>query len=137
MSRDKEKYNKYQKEYQLKRYRIRLDQAIEKLGGKCVKCGSCDDLQFDHIIPSTKKFVIARLWSIAEDKFLNEVAKCQLLCQGCHSIKTIIDTNKTFVKNSGIHGTLSSYNYCKCQECKAAKALYNKQYKLKKSGKAG
>ena len=28
---------------------------IERLGGKCVKCGTTENLQFDHIDPNTKK----------------------------------------------------------------------------------
>lgn len=33
-------------------------QLIELLGGKCVRCGSTNDLEFDHIDPETKRFAV-------------------------------------------------------------------------------
>jgi len=29
------------------------------LGGRCVRCGATEDLEFDHIDPSTKRFTIS------------------------------------------------------------------------------
>src|SRR4051812_19676191 len=73
-------------------YRRRLlDEAIERLGGLCVRCGTAEALQFDHIDPATKVFVIANGWKKKRDLFWAEVAKCQLLCHRCHSIKTCAD----------------------------------------------
>lgn len=59
---------------------------IELLGGKCTKCGSTENLQFDHIDPTSKDFNISsnldsvRLWQ--------ELMKCQLLCEPHHREKT-------------------------------------------------
>lgn len=38
--RDKEKYNAYMREYNLKRYYRLKREAAEKLGGQCVNCRS-------------------------------------------------------------------------------------------------
>lgn len=131
---NKQAYNSYMKDYMLKRYNKRIAQAKAQLGGKCVQCGSIEDLQFDHINPSDKEFVIGRLWNLNESKFQSELAKCQLLCKECHIKKTAIDVNRPLAR--GTHGTLSSYRYCKCDQCKEAKRQYTKEYKrkLKNSG---
>lgn len=126
----KEEYNAYMREYMLKRYKIRRAKAIEFLGSKCVNCNSIEELQFDHIHPSTKLFNIAKQSSVAEDKFWTEVKKCQLLCQECHTNKTLKDLNQVSAKTT--HGTLSSYRYCKCELCKAANNIQSKIYKARK-----
>jgi 5-methylcytosine-specific restriction endonuclease McrA len=128
-NKDPEKYREYMKEYMLKRYHERREKAIEKLGGKCSKCRSTDGLQFDHVDRTTKKFTIGTLSSINEQDFWKEVDKCQLLCDTCHQAKTLVDLGRVSAK--GTHGTLSSYRYCKCDECKAVKAAYMKSYKRK------
>jgi hypothetical protein len=61
---------------------------IEKLGGKCVECGCTESLEFDHIDPSTKSFNIAAGYTKPKEVLLEEVAKCQLLCNKCHIEKT-------------------------------------------------
>lgn len=63
-------------------------EAISILGGECVLCGSEEDLQFDHIIPSTKEAEMVTLWHRSKNVWLAEVAKCQLLCEPCHREKT-------------------------------------------------
>lgn len=112
----------YMRDYMLNRYRKRMALAKEKLGGKCVSCGVASDLQLDHVDPSTKSFTIGRMSSCSEEKFWTEVAKCQLLCEPCHIVKTLQD--KGLKSARGTHGTLSSYRYCRCERCKAAMADY-------------
>ena len=46
--------NSYMKNYMLARYHKRMSEAKNKLGGKCFKCNSIEDLQLDHINPQTK-----------------------------------------------------------------------------------
>lgn len=118
----KDEYNAYMRVYVLKRYHRRRVAAIERLGGKCQRCGVTDGLQFDHIDPGTKVETIGKMWSYAEERFWEEVAKCQLLCEPCHYEKTAHDAGT--VPARGTHGTVSAYRYCgppKCDECKAAK----------------
>ena len=66
-------------------------ELIVRLGGCCVECGESDParLEFDHIHPATKVTTIARLLDTGSwERILEEVAKCQLLCIGCHKLKT-------------------------------------------------
>jgi len=76
--------------YNLARYNKRKAEAIKILGGACVICGSTEELQFDHLNPSTKKFALGKLWSSAQVDFLEELSKCQLLCFSCHQLKTVL-----------------------------------------------
>lgn len=120
----------YMRQYMLKRYHKRRKEAIEKLGGHCVKCGAAENLELDHIDPSTKSFTIAAHGSVNEKLWQEELKKCQLLCRSCHQGKTLKDRGQNSARET--HGTLSSYRYCKCDKCKAAKAKHNKEYKLKR-----
>ena len=85
---DKKKYNKYQKTYQINRYHKRRKDAIIYLRNKCVVCGSESELELDHINPSSKRFSIAKMWSINKKSFWEEVEKCQLLCKTHHKLKS-------------------------------------------------
>ncbi len=80
--------------YMLRRYHQRRNDAISFLGGKCVDCGTTEGLQFDHIDRSKKSFWIARMWNVAKARFWEEVRKCQLLCQDCHTNKTLRDLGR-------------------------------------------
>ncbi len=61
------------------------------LGGKCVKCESVENLQFNHIDPNTKSFAIGKLLNFPKQVVSDELKKCQLLCKSCHNDKTIIN----------------------------------------------
>jgi hypothetical protein len=103
---------------------------IERLGGKCAICGAIDGLEIDHIDSKKKSFSIGRrLSGIAESKLEEEVKKCQLLCDEHHNDKSIGDVGKR--KAKGNHGTISTYRYCHCEECKRAKRDYARMYKEK------
>jgi hypothetical protein len=65
---------------------------IEKLGGKCVECSCTETLEFDHIDSSTKSFNIASGYTKPKEVLLEEVAKCQLLCNKCHIEKSKKDS---------------------------------------------
>ena len=97
--------------------RRRLD-AIAEFGGQCVKCGSKENLEFDHIDPKTK--ISHVMWSWAEVRRRAELTKCQLLCSDCHKAKTAKDRGY----KTRPHGTLTSYKRygCKCELCRAANA---------------
>jgi 5-methylcytosine-specific restriction endonuclease McrA len=115
-----------------KRYLERKALAIKLLGGKCIKCDSVEDLQFDHVKPRKKTgagFVITKkLAGVAERKLETEIRKCQLLCGECHSRKSIIERGYKISK--GQHGTISTYRYCKCAECRRANAEYKRKWKM-------
>ena len=66
----------------------RKQHLLERLGGKCVECGTTKRLQFDHIDPRTKSFTIAQKLTSSIKILYEEVDKCQLLCPDCHLEKT-------------------------------------------------
>jgi 5-methylcytosine-specific restriction endonuclease McrA len=129
----REEYNAYMREYMRKRIADRRARAIIQLGGKCVRCGSTENLEFDHIIAGSydpkSRSGKGTMWTFSEKRFQAELKKCQLLCKDCHWEKTLDDTGKTSAK--GTHGTLSAYRYCgppKCEECKMIKREYMQNY---------
>lgn len=130
VGKNKEEYNAYMKEYMRNRWINRREKAIEQLGGKCVLCGSDRDLQFDHIDPMNKSVNIAKMSSASERRFQEELSKCQLLCSNCHEDKSIVDSGKK--KAKGTHGTISSYRYCRCNECRSAWSAHCKEYRLRR-----
>ncbi len=83
-----------QKEYWLK-YKVRLDeQRLAKAhllkqykGGKCFKCGynKCEAaLDFHHVLPDMKSFVMSMSMTRSMDVLMAEADKCVLLCANCH-----------------------------------------------------
>src|ERR1700733_8093811 len=71
----------------------RREKGLALLGGKCVRCGSTRDLEFDHIDPNSKapqlrSIHMGNFWSWSWKRIEQELAKCQLLCSGCHQLKT-------------------------------------------------
>jgi hypothetical protein len=94
-------------------------QLINMLGGKCVRCGSIDKLELDHIDPHLKVFearlVICSSWTRLEIQ--EEIKKLQILCNPCHTVKTVSE------KESFTHG--STYTWmkkkCKCTVCNEAR----------------
>ena len=129
MYKDKEKLN----QDMLERYHKRRKEAVDLLGGKCVVCGSTENLEFDHIDPQTKKKTIAKIWGYSKETFLKEINKCQLLCRKCHEEKSLKDAGK--VSGKTIHGTLASRKYCRCKLCKEAYNAYMREWKRKKRQK--
>ena len=120
------------KKYHLNRYYERKNKLIELLGSKCVRCNSIIDLQFDHINPKEKSFTLGQSMFKPWDVLLEELKKCQLLCLECHIKKTVIeDLNKPLVKANNIHGTRSSYRYCKCNLCVEFHRNYMNDYYAK------
>lgn len=85
----KEKRRNYNLEYYHKRRKL----LINQLGGKCVNCGSTENLQFDHIDPASKEIKLTACLTQNIDRIQNEISKCQLLCRKCHIIKTKTERN--------------------------------------------
>ena len=99
------------------RKRHRRAQLIEMLGGICVRCGTTEDLEFDHIDSSTKRFVVCSNLARPWDDLVDEALRCQLLCKPCHQAKGAED------RPEPPHGI---YRYsdlgCRCAICRAANA---------------
>jgi len=105
--------------------RKRKKELIDLLGGKCVMCGSKNNLEFDHIDKSKKEHKITRILEYSMDRIMQELNKCQLLCKECHLEKTSLNSENT-LSGPARHGTLHMYrNYkCRCDECKKAASNY-------------
>lgn len=109
---------------QLRQYYRRKAYGIELLGGKCVWCGSQENLEFDHIVKVDKSFSIGKCYSKRFEDFDAELRKCQLLCHSCHKKKNETDNGKAE------HGKLSMYRHhgCRCEFCSSANRSYMKAY---------
>jgi len=98
----------------------------EYLGSKCNQCNSTTNLEIDHIDRLQKTFNLSKHWSSKSlDVIKNELAKCQLLCEDCHKVKTKSEI-PSHQRPSFTHG--KSYAWmrlkCKCVECSKAKRLW-------------
>lgn len=100
------------------------DRALRQLGGQCVRCGSQDELQFDHVYPSTKSFVLASRMGCSWAVIAPELEKCQILCAPCHRKKTAEDGPPANKRTEIVHGTLTAYcqDRCRCEPCRARKS---------------
>jgi hypothetical protein len=128
---DREREREYQRTYQLAKYNRWMAEAKESLGGKCVVCGTIENLEFDHIDPATKSFTVGS-YRPARDKFDAEVAKCQLLCYDHHKEKTSRENRIE------VHGTWGMYcnRKCRCDECRKFVNAYMREYKRQKRAEA-
>lgn len=125
--RDKTAQNEYMRQYVLARHHRRMAAGIALLGGKCVRCGATERLEFSHLDPATKSFVIAkRAVGVSEAKLQAELQKCQLLCHDCSTEKGILDRGQ--LPRGDRHGTLTMYKHCKCDLCRAVMSAWNRNY---------
>ena len=109
----------------------RRQELIALLGGVCTRCGTCENLEFDHVDRTTREFNLSgkgldKPWPV----LLAEVAKCQLLCKPHHLEKT-----REYGDNTGggwnkidgpggfQHGTEAGYmrGGCRCWDCRKAR----------------
>lgn len=112
-----------QLEYQRRWIAARREKYVTLHGACCVKCGSGDRLEFDHVIPGSK--IDHRIWSWAESRIQAELQKCQLLCRACHEAKTYAESGWT----ERPHGTHAKYvkDGCRCHSCRAGHAAMKRQ----------
>ena len=114
---DKNKKREYQRIWMAKR---REDFFCDKI---CKHCGDSEDSQLHHLDPSKK--VSHSIWGWSKKRQLPEIAKCIILCRGCHM--------KVHGKKLGrTCGKLSTYKYgCRCEKCKVVGSAHNKARKLR------
>ena len=116
-----------EKKYQ--RNKLRRAEWIAK-NGPCVRCGTWDKLEVDHIDPLTKEHEIKYIWQRSEDVRNYELAKCQVLCNACHIEKSTMEqkANKPVT-----HGSYKYYRRdgCRCDICVFAQRKRLAQYREK------
>lgn len=117
------------REYFNIRRKNRRQRFIDLLGGKCERCSSTKNLQFDHRQPNKKEFRISDRIDAPEDILLKEVMKCRLLCAKCHRDKT--HEMEEHGQNHSEHGTIWHYKHygCRCDKCRQAMSEYNKKHR--------
>lgn len=137
MPQTREEYNAYMAAYMKDRIARRHAKAIRQFGGKCVRCGSTEHLEFDH--PNRDPDPRGRrnrgtMWTFSEERLQAELAKCQLLCHDCHREKTVRCGETGGGQNripdeEYFHGTARMYLYrtCRCPPCKYARSLYRQK----------
>ncbi len=123
------RYKNYMRVYMLSRYHKVRNDIINKLGGRCVSCGTTYKLEVDHVDNTLKTMTVERMCYVSESRRMLELKNCQLLCKNCHIIKSVTERGGVMAK--GTHGTLSSYRYCKCDVCRKAKSDHNKRMGMK------
>lgn len=97
--------------------------------GPCIRCGTWLHLEVDHIDPKTKEANISQIWSWSEARREAELAKCQVLCEPCHTLKTILDAEKVPGRSHGVSSTYS--NGCRCRACTKAHSAKMAAYRIK------
>ena len=110
-------------------YHARMKLIREKLGGKCVVCGTTERLEIDHIDPKAKAFTVSCGWGRSWKSIEAELEKCQLLCFDHHREKTKVNGEHAGGRNKAQsipHGTVSGYirHKCRCLDCREAKVDY-------------
>ena len=108
-----------------------VDEAKAMLGGKCVRCGATEGLEFDHIDRATKSFNIGGARRASRQQIMDEARKCQLLCRA-HYLEKSYEAGDL---RKGQHGTQSTYSHgCRCTPCRVAQREAMRQYRAKKRG---
>lgn len=104
----------------MRKTRARLNMlARAYLGGKCVVCGTRENLEFHHKNPAVKSFNIRKVLVAFED-LTAELDKCELRCDDCHK-----------KAHAPKHGTISRYSNkwkCRCDDCVRAWRSYQRAY---------
>jgi hypothetical protein len=108
-----------QREYQRRWYNARRAQWI--VDKSCVRCGSQDRLEVDHIDRASK--VTNRVWSWSRERREDELAKCQVLCHDCHVVKTADDA----MRARGHNRKRYYRDKCRCDVCTDAVRRYNER----------
>jgi hypothetical protein len=114
---DPDKQREYTRKWIAERRRVWLEN-----NGPCVKCGSDENLQVDHVDPKLK--ISHKVWSWSEKRRNTELAKCQILCSNCHKKKTKSE------RPESAHGTARRYvKYrCRCEICRTWKRKDRQKY---------
>jgi 5-methylcytosine-specific restriction endonuclease McrA len=104
------------------------------LDDQCAECGTTEALEFDHVNPATKSFVIADSLDFPWPVLFAEIVKCQLLCHQHHLAKSMANGELGWVEHGG---GLSGKRNCKCEPCRAKKREYMQAYMQRRRAAKG
>lgn len=124
----------YMREYMKNRYRSKRQEIVDRLGGKCSRCGTKDGpWHLDHKDKKKKTMRASDLHSVNDQKFEEEIKNLQLLCENCHHIKTREAWDYSTPKPR--HGTYWFYRKydCRCPKCTKAYREKQKEWRDNKS----
>ena len=108
------------RDYDLAYRNKRREAWIDSQGRICALCQSVDGpWEIDHIDPATKEHRVVSLWSRTRAVRDYELAKCQLLCESCHHIKSGQESMKPIT-----HGMSGYKRGCRCDICHQALLTY-------------
>jgi hypothetical protein len=117
----------YMRGYIKVRKQQRKARLIEMLGGCCVRCETTENLEFDHIDPSTKRFNSCSDLTRAWDDLVAEARMTQLLCKECHREKGAED------RPEPAHSLYRYWYYgCRCAVCRAANAAQSAKLRARR-----
>lgn len=112
-------FGQQRKDYQNKRraeWRLKI---VAQLGGKCVVCGTTEDLEVHHKNPAAKELNVSGMWTRRPSVQAAELAKCELRCAKHHRE----------AHASGC-GTAARYRRgCRCEDCRTAYSTYRRGYR--------
>lgn len=99
-------------------------------GKTCEWCQSKGPLELHHRDPSKKES--HSIWSWGEKRRLTEIAKCIVLCVGCHR-RAHSEVRKLESELRNPHGTVRRYwNGCRCEPCRESHRAYNREHPPKR-----
>ena len=118
--------NEYMNQYMQSRYFLIREKMYNFLGKICASCGSGENLEIDHIDPSTKSFTLGNQWSRKWEDLVIELEKCQLLCHQCHVAKT--NEQRYGEQPCGTYWKYKKYK-CRCDPCILAHREYYTRFR--------
>lgn len=128
---DPEERRKYNREWIAKR------KAAYFEGKSCVDCGSTENLEVDHVDPSTKLPGLktttkvskrtAHLWTMSDERRSVELAKCVPRCRTCHQAKTSRERAATRK-----HGQTLYKMGCRCSICSQSQSERLARYRARR-----
>ena len=132
------------KAYLAERYASQRQDMLDYMGGRCVNCGSEEELEFDHIDWRTKSFTIGRLYGLHKlESVYEELKKCQILCNPCHRDKTKQDLQEQRKENPRFvpaqHGTRTGWmrTKCKCDLCEVSRRAWHDERNANRRAESG
>lgn len=115
---DREKQKAYQRRWVAAR---RAEFFADKA---CLWCGSTVLLELHHADPNKK--VSHSIWSWGENRRLNEIEKCIVLCAECHD-RAHSQARRVEAELRNGCGTYQAYKRgCRCDGCRAANRDYQR-----------